>query len=266
MSFKIYTKGLQKGWLIGILPAMLVGVFVLLIVSIWPEFKEEAAAMQDLLDNDMYKLMLGELGLLNIGTFIGFYAMEIFTILEFIMIFFTIFVPARIVSSEVDQRTLDVMLSYPVSRRDFLIQKFAVYNTITLSFPIIILITTLLGTIFVNEQIDYYPLILALIGSYLLFFTLGAISLLCGTLFLESGKSFSAAGGIIIGMWIIERLGGLSESLNFLQTISVNHYLNSGSIINSETLPIGDVFIVLMVGILSFITSLYVFEKRELAY
>ena len=97
-----------------------------------------------------------------------------------------------------------------------------------------------------------------------MFFALGALSLLCGTIFLESNKALSAAGVLILGQYLLERIGGLVESLRILQNLSLFHYLNAGTIANLGKLPLNELFTVAGVGILALSSALYIFQKREL--
>ena len=73
---------------------------------------------------------------------------------------------------------------------------------------------------------------------FLLFFSLGALSLLAASLFLESGRSLTAAGILVIGMWILNSIGGLVKNLNFLQDFSFFHYLRTSAILHSGKLEI----------------------------
>jgi len=246
INLSIYTKFLRKGWLLAVIPGIIMAIFSLMMAGIWPEFKDQAALFNELLDNPIYAVFIGTD--LNIGTFEGFFAIEIFTILEFIMVFLTIFIPVRIISTEVDKKTLDVILSYPIPRWKYLVQKFAVYNTQMLFIPIFIVLGTYIGATIVNEPFNFEGLILAVTAIYLLFFSLGAISLLATTLTLESGKALPLAGALILGMWVIERFGGLVESVSVLQNLSLFHYLIPRTILASSSLDIVNVVMIFLLA------------------
>ena len=263
---KVYLKNLRKKWLNGVTPPIVVTLFVPLIMSIWPEFKEQASFFAELLKNPVYRAILGQLGLADISTWSGYYFMYIFVWMEMILLYITIFVPVRLISTEVDKNTLDVMLSYPIPRWSYLFEKFSVYLSYNFLYPILILITTYLSTVALNEEMDYAILTYSLIGVWFLFFALGALSLLCGTIFLESNKALSAAGVLILGQFILVRIGDLVESLNIFKKLSLFNYLNTGTIIELGKLPLDELFIVAGVGILALLGALYIFQKRELAF
>lgn len=83
-------------------------------------------------------------------------------------------------------------------------------------------VITYLSTTAINESMDYTILSSSLIGVWFMFFALGALLLLCGTIFLESNKALSAAGVLMLGQYILERIGGLVESLNFTKFILIS--------------------------------------------
>ena len=57
---------------------------------------------------------------------------------------------------------------------------------------------------------------------------MGALSLLCGTLFLESNRALSASGALILAQYVMTRLGDLGN-LGFLKDLSLFNYLNTGA-------------------------------------
>lgn len=261
----VMLKDMWKKWLAGILPPVIIILFIPMITGLWPTIKDQMAAFQEILQNPVYIAILGQLGIADITTFEGFYNMYIFVILEMLMIFITMLIPVRMVTTEVDKRTLDITLSYPISRWRFLFEKFAVYLIYNLLYPILILIITLISNRIISEDMNYVLLLYSTIGSWLLFFSLGAISLLCGAIFLEGKKAIAAAGGIIIGMWILVRIGGIVESINFLKYLSLFNYLNAAKIFANGAMPLDELFIVLGIGLVSLVSALVIFEKRELA-
>ncbi|MHA2306079.1 MAG: ABC transporter permease subunit [Candidatus Hodarchaeales archaeon] len=279
-NLTIYTKFLRKGWLLGILPGLVMFAFGLLMFAIWPEFELlliNNPAFNDLLDNPIYQALLG--GATDMSTYQGFFTIELYTVVEFLMLFLAVFLPVRIISIEVEKNTLDIALSYPIPRWHFLAQKYLVYLSQMIFIPIAIIISAVVTTEGLNYMSDeglivlatpaafnYEGLILSAFAMFLLFFSLGALSLLAAALFLESGRSLTVAGILCIGMWIFNSIGGLVETLNFLQDLSFFHYLKTRVILDSGVLEFNDFFIVAFTGLLALIAACYIFNRRELAY
>jgi len=261
----VLLKNMRKKLFSGILPPLIIVLFIIMIAAVWPTVKDQMAAFQEILQNPVYEAILGQLGVGDITTFQGFFNIEIFVMTEMIMIFITMIIPARMITSEVDKRTLDISISYPISRWRFLLEKFSAYLIFNLLYPIIMITSTVIANEIINEEFNYVLLTYATIGTWLLFFALGAISLLCGAIFLEGKKAIGAAGSIILGMWILIRFSGFIEELDFLKYLSLFHYLNAATIFKAGAMPLDELFIVIGVGLAALISALIIFEKRELA-
>ncbi len=241
-------------------------MMVPMISAIWPELQKASAMFKEILESPIYAGFLGHLGISDFSTWMGMYYMYIFLWLEMILVFLVIFFPSRIITTEVDKKTLDMMLSLPIPRWRFLLEKFLVYLTYNLLYPIIILFVSYLSTSLMGEQMDYTILTYSLIGIWMLFFALGAISLLCGALFLESRKALGVSAFVILAMYIIVRIGGIVESLKILKYFSIFNYMAAGNILESGVFPVVDFFVLLGVGIVALVASLWIFQKRELTY
>ncbi|MHA2184238.1 MAG: ABC transporter permease subunit, partial [Promethearchaeota archaeon] len=188
---KVYFKGLKKKWLRGILYPLLASILIPLIAYMWPMLQDQISAFAELLDSPVYQAILGQLGLIGFGSFEGAIYMYIFSWIEMLMIFVTIFVPVRLISAEIDNNTLDVMLSYPIPRWRYLLEKFSVYLTYNLLYPVLMLFFTLISAVVINETITIMTFTFSVIGVWFLFFALGSISLLCVTIFLKSRKALT---------------------------------------------------------------------------
>ena len=261
----VYFTFLKKNWLWGIIPPSLVGIMVPFIGSIWPEIENEMAAFSELLNSPAYQAILGSLGALDITTFTGFYYTEIFTWLEMVILFVTILVPSKLISSEVDKKTLDFILSYPISRWRYTLEKFSVYLTYNLLYLPLILILSYQSVASLNVELNFVLLSYSLIGIWFLLFALGALSLLCGVIFFEPNRAIAASGLLILGQYILVRVAGLTESLSFLKHISLFNYLNANTILTMNRIPLDELLIVITFGILALISALVIFQKREIS-
>lgn len=263
---QVYLKNLLKNWKSGIIPPLLVVMMIPMIAAIWPELQKASGLFKEIMDNPAFAAFLGHLGIGDLSTWMGMFYMYCFIWLEMIMVFLVIFFPSRMITTEVDKKTLDMMLSLPIPRWRFLLEKFLVYLTYNLLYPIIILIVSYLSTTAMGEQMDYTILTYSLIGIWMLFFALGAVSLLCGALFLESRKALGVSAFVILAMYIIVRIGGMVESLKVLKYFSIFNYMAAGNILDSGAFPVVDFFVLLGVGIVALVASLWIFQNRELTY
>ncbi|MFX1325339.1 MAG: ABC transporter permease subunit [Promethearchaeota archaeon] len=262
----VFIKDLKKKWLRGLLYPLFGAIFVPLVAYMWPLLQEQISMFQDLLNSPVYQAILGQLGMIGFGTFDGAIYMYIFSWLEMLIVFVTIFIPVRLISAEVDENTLDIILSYPIPRWRYLLEKYSVYLSYNLFYPILTFSLMFISATILNESVNYINLIFSLIGIWMLLFALGALSLLCGTIFLKSKKALAASGIVILGQYILVRVGGMVDTMRPIKYFSLFNYLNAGTIVSTGTFPLIEFFIVLTVGVSALCGALYIFQKREFAY
>jgi len=205
------------------------------------------------------------MGLMDITTWQGIFYMYVGICMEWAIVFIAILIPARIVAGEVDKNTLDVTLSYPIPRWRYLLEKFMVYATYSLLYPTFVYVMGVVATNSLGETLDMTVLGHAMMGFWFWLFALGALSLLCGTLFLDSNRALSASGALIVTQYVMTRLGSLGD-LSYLRPFTLFNYLSTGSILQNGGMPMNELAVVLGVGIAALAAALYVFQTRELAY
>ncbi len=271
MVLNYYFKELRKNWIIGIAPATLLGAFAMLMAIIWPEFEEYMIEFQEILDLPLYQALLSSCALeLGMGTFEGFFALEMSIFIILFIIAIGVTQGASIVTREIDRQTIDIVLSFPIPRWQLLLEKFAVANTYTLLFPIIMGLSTGIGVLLAGFDVDLVALCIAFALTWFLLYTAIAISLLCGTIFLKSGRSYMASGGILAIFLIMDRFGGMVESTKWVRDYSLFSYLEFSNVMsevmNHSTIPFVEVLGVFVLGTLCLLAALIIFERREITY
>ena len=263
----VYLKNLRKSWLTGVIPSVIVVGFVGTIAAGWPSMKELILERLTTMNNPIMQAILGDLGLEGLGlTWEAALFMYAGGTMNLILLFIAIFIPARLLSTEVDRGTFDVMLSFPIKRWRYLLEKFSVFLTYNFLLPISMFLIMVGSTFIMGEEINVSLVLNYAISYWILLFALGAISLLCASIFLDSNRSLAAAGVIIGSQYLLDSLGGILEGIvGNIQGFSLFHYFNLGTLLESGMLPLVDVIIVVSIGILALVGALTIFHKREFA-
>ena len=273
----IYKKQLQKTWLFWILPNLLLVAMALLVVGIWPEYEPILIQMEEAFkDNPLLDAFMGES---NLGTFEGFVTVEMFIMADIVFMALILLVGTMAIAREADSGTLDVILSYPVPRWKFLLQKLLAIITLSLAFPILTWGAVTIGVEVLNSidpnlnlEFNNEAFFLALLGKWIVYMVFTCITILCSVIFMETTKTLGSAGLIIGGSWIFERFGGLIRTANeeiadIIQGVSLFHYLDAPTVMKAimagEEYPFGELFLVLFVGFVALGLSLVLFWKRE---
>ncbi|MFW9993391.1 MAG: hypothetical protein ACFFD4_15210 [Candidatus Odinarchaeota archaeon] len=79
-------------------------------------------------------------------------------------------------------------------------------------------------------------------------------------------NSITVTGPLVMEQTILGRSAGLIPDLEFLKQLSLFNYFSTNSIRAAETVPFGELTVLLAVGVVALVSALVVFQKREFVY
>ncbi len=278
--FTIYIKQLQKNWLPWSLISVVMAAFSLLMVLIWPSFEPYVEMLQEMLELPLYTALLGEgIPLTSIE---GLLSMELFILSDIFFMGLILLFGVQCIPREVDSGSLDFILSFPVPRWRFLLEKLAAFITITFSFPILTTAGAILGTVVLGLEFQPNGLeafFLGLISRWVLYITLTCLVILLSIILMDTGKTLGFGGLLLGGSWILDTLGGIltpadPEMAKIIQGMSFFYYLDGPTIMGKvlaeglSGFPLGELLFILAIGVVAILASLVLFDnpfrqKRE---
>ena len=180
------------------------------------------------------------------------------------------------ITREVDSGSLDFLLSFPVPRLRFLLEKFFAFITFSLSFPILTTAGAILG-VFAIPGIEFqsYGLeafFLALFSRWVLYITLTCLVILISIIFMDTGKTLTFGGLLLGGSWILDTLGGLVKLADVgmgdqIQGMSLYFYLDGPAIMGKvikegfSGFPLGEFVLILAISLGAILVSLVIFDN-----
>ena len=203
--------------------------------------------------------------LIDVSTVNGFLNVELFPlILPAVLGGYAMAQGSGATAGEESRGTIDVLLSYPISRISVVAQKTA---AICLSLVVIaaaLWAGAVVGAIGSNSPIDAAKLAAGLVLSTLLAFDFGALALLIAG---WSGNRSAAIGvpvAALVVMYLVNALAPIIEALDSIKSLSLFHwYLGNDPLRNG--LDLGDAAVLAVVAIVLFGAALVAFDRRNLA-
>jgi ABC-2 type transport system permease protein len=201
----------------------------------------------------------------NFSTIESFISAEQFSITWPIMVVLSyISFGASIIANEVEQGTMDILLSLPISRIKLFISRYIagivsllLFTSISV-FPIIPF-ARLYGIPYQTSHFITLFFICLLFG-----WTVLSISIFFSSLFSEKGKVFSIAGGILIVMYILNVFAGLKENMKNLHYFSFFYYFNQNEILAYNKFNYASLAVFATISIICTIAGLLIFNKRDI--
>ncbi len=220
------THELRKRWRSLVIWGVILGGLGAVYVALYPSM---SGLMEDYMSQmpESMQGMFGEFegGRMSIEQWLGMEFLNMFV--PVVLPFMVIIMGARAVAGREEGKTLDLLLSNPLPRRN-LVAGSAL--TMAISLAIVLVITWILTYIAVPiAGVDLSParLAAALVTIWPLCLAFGMLALLVSTLVRRSALAIAVAAFILIAMYVLETLAQVSASVEPFRVVSLFYHLGN---------------------------------------
>ncbi len=236
-----------------------------LIVSIFPSIEESSAALTEYMDN-LPPAMVALFGdIQEFATMEGYLGLELFGFfLPALTLGFGIAYGGGVIGSEEDRGTLDLLLSYPISRRSVLTQKFGAIAV----FALLVLVTStlglLLGVALVDATVDIGNLAAAVLNVGLLTLVFGTLALALTGVGLSRGAASGISAGLAAITFLMNGLAPLAGLPDAIRHITPWYYYDASEVLLTGFVPANAAVLVVAIVTL-LVIGLLGFQRRDIA-
>ncbi len=219
---------------------------------------------QELLQNPVYKGFTGGRNV-NMLEAKGFIALEFFSWWWMLAGLFIAYLSVSIVAGDFENKHMDMLLSTPVSRRQYLIEKFGAMTIVAL---LVILVATagLAGGLAGINALKDFPahvVFQSLIGFLPFLMVIVAVGMFTAALFQKVRAGMGLTFAFVFTEFFLYAFGGLSKSLEWIKTISIFNYWDYSSVIIDGFFKAGDFILLTILAIALLIIGMWIFEKKD---
>ena len=264
MIYKRELKRNLKGLLIW---SVVMAGLILMLLGMYPQFAADAAAMQSMIDvyPEGMKAAFG-MDTLNLATFLGFYGIEVYMMTTLIGSVYAALLASGILVKEESEKTIEFLLSKPVSREEIVLQKLGAVVTTIILFNGVLIVTTIGCFGFANgETIDYASFALLMLATLLLHLTVAGVAFLLSSLMSRGRSIVSLSLGIVFLSYALHIAGGISETFAFLKQLSIFSYVDAATIVEAGAIDGLYAAIMMAVILLSVLGALLYYKKKDIA-
>lgn len=253
---------LKQGWKSFMIWTISIGLFVVICVFMYPQMGKE---MEDV--NDMFSSMgafTAAFGMdrLNIGTLIGFYAVECGNILGIGGAFFAALIGISALAKEEKERTAEFLLTHPVSRAHIITEKLAAIMFQIIIMNIVIFLLSATSIVMIGENIPWKELCLLHLSYLLVQIELAGICFGISA-FLRTG-GLGIGLGIATVMYFLNIVANISESAQFLKYITPYGYAEGADIIADMSLDIGKVLPGMIFAVVGITLAYWEYSRKDI--
>lgn len=242
--------------------------YILLMFWLYPGIADNTGALNELMQALPTSLVNA------FGMEAGFGSMESFIsgeyyglILPLLLSIFSVMLSTSLMARLVDQGSMAYLLSTPTTRRRIAATQAGV---LAAGLLLIMVVTTAAGFIgyelFIGDRYEFdgTRFILLNLITWMLFIAVGGISFFVSACSNDEKKALGISGVITFGMFGLDMLGKISESVAWLRFVSVFSLYRPSEIASGGGDPYMSLVILFLIGIAGFIGGIIVFSKRDL--
>ncbi|MFW6040801.1 MAG: ABC transporter permease [Thermoplasmatota archaeon] len=176
------------------------------------------------------------------------------------------YISVNSVVKDYEEDRIDILLSKPISRKQYLLEKFSVISIYTLFLLAIsggILVASVhsvgeLGTVSASE------IMISTILSWPIFLVIISVSVLGSVVLENSKKAVGLSFIFILIQFGIHLVGDMAETLEYMKSYTIITYWDYESLIYGETINIGEVGLIIALAAILVIITLWIFERKDI--
>lgn len=169
----------------------------------------------------------------TLGGFMGVEYLNMFWV--FIVAAAVIMFAAGALGGAVDEGTMELTLSQPVSRMEVAVSRFLALAAYAGALNLVTAATLYLPGLVHGVDVPLDAMALFLAAGWLVTMSIGSFAFLVSAVASAGNRAAGVSFGVIAAMWLLDTLGTISERFGWLSNLSLFHYWNPADIIDNLT-------------------------------
>jgi len=243
--------------------ALLLGLFALLIIYIFPTIAESSADIDAFIESLPESFREG-FGAETYTTIEGFVAAELYqTVWVLLLGLYMAYAGGGLLADDIESGRLYLVLATPIARKRVAFEKF-----LSLGLPIVVLNLSMPlfvfgGSIAIDYPLDPYYLLVVHVLSIPYLVLCGAIGLALSVVLDRGDAAQRGAIAVVFLLFLLDSVT-LGTDVEWLGAISPTRYLDPTDILLHETVDLVDPLLLFVVAIVLVLLSLVHFQHRDL--
>jgi len=220
---------------------------------------------EELLKNPVYAGFTGgrSISMLEVK---GFVTLEFFSWWWMLAGLFIAYLSVSVIASDFENKRMDVMLSTPISRRRYLLEKFGAMSVVALLMILVAIIGLAGGLASIDALSEFSAAAvgLSLIGCLPFLVVIAAVGILTAVLFQKVRTGMGVTFAFVFAEFFLYTFGGFSKSLEWMKTVSIFNYWDYSAVIIDDLFKSGDFVILTILAIVLVVIGVWIFEKKDI--
>ena len=262
--FRITIQTIKDNWRSTLILTVLFSGMAALYAGMFPAFEDMMIDMGQSGALDPFAFIPGYQ---DMASYIGFLNIEMYQIFWVLILGIIIgFLAASTIAKEIESKTIDILMSNPISRKQIIVEKFLGLLPMVLIINFIAMLTLMLVTIAIGEELDFWHLTITHLISLPYFFSIVALGLFISTLFDEKMKASVVTMAIVVAMFIFDSIAEMIPDYETLGLISLKHYFKPYNALKFGEVDIFANVILLVVMIIAILAAIIYFDYKDITF
>jgi ABC-2 type transport system permease protein len=220
---------------------------------------------QELLDSPGYSGFTGGRSI-DITQVRGFISLELFSWIWILTGMFMAYFSVSSVTSDFEKKRMDLIFSTPISREQYIIEKFAALSIISLIFTLMTALGLMLGVASIGEAdaLPHATSFLAVFSMQTFLMIIAAFGIFLGMIFRGGKAGMGINIAFVFSSFIFLTIAGIVEALSWLKYVSIMHYWDYNSMLIDDIFNSGYFFGLLIASLVILVGAIYIFKKRDI--
>lgn len=244
----------------------IVAGLALLMLALYPAFKDAFSQLEELLSVYPQEFLeafgMGEGGL-DMADIYGWFGVEGYLFVTLIGGSYAAILGSSILSKEEDDKTIEFLLSQPISRTKVLFGKIIVVAMNLLLMNAVVSVI-LFFTFIIFGELNVVVWLLYSFAPFILQAVFASLSLLVSVFVIKSRKVISISLGLAIGMYVVDLISKLTEEAEFLKYITPYEYVNAVTIVNDQMVKPLYLFLSITIITVSILTTWQLYIRKDI--
>jgi ABC-2 type transport system permease protein len=264
IEMKIFGKALrERSRGILVLTVFFMGMALYTVVTLSSMSEDMVSSFDEMLDNPAFKAF-GK-SVITLTTIEGLLIVELYQWgIELLLAGYVILFTASFISSEIEKKTIDLLLANPVSRTRILLEKYGAMIVMVVMIDVALFIEVIAGLAYIGEETD----IEWLVYTHMLFMpfllAVGSYSTFLSTLFDDTRRAMSVGLGILLGSFLLDSISLTRERYASISKVTLFHYFDPGMNLILHEVEWNHVIILCVVAIAFLAAAVVWFNKKDI--
>ena len=230
--------------------------------GMYPAFKD---MMVDMMDSSALDSFAFIPGYEDMASYIGFLNIEMYQIFWVLILGIILgFLAASVIAKEVESKTIDILMSNPVSRKQIIIEKFLGLIPMVLIINFAAMLVIMGATVGIGEDLDFWNLFLTHVISVPYFLAIVSIGILFSTIFDEKMKASIVTMSLVVVIFIFDSIANLIPDYEALGYLSLKSYFTPYDALKFGEIDGVGTGVLILVSIVALVIAVFYFDYKDI--